>query len=47
MALANTIPTAKELLLSASATALKLKQKITNRMQSFGNIHIGCKHALP
>ena len=40
-------PPLKQLLLSASAAALKLTQKIPNRMQSFINIHIECKRALP
>ena len=38
-------PQLKQLLLSASATALKLTQNITIRMQSFINIHIECKRA--
>ena len=40
-------PQLKQLLLSASATALKLSQKMPDRMQSFINIHTECKRALP
>ena len=40
-------PQLKQLLLSALATALKLTQHIPNRMQSFIDIHIECKRALP
>ena len=46
MELAHTAPQLKQLLLSASATSLKLTQNIPNRMQSFFNIHIEFKHAL-
>ena len=40
-------PQLKQSLLSASATALKITQKVQNRMQSFVNIHLECKRALP
>ena len=40
-------PELKQILLSASAIALKLSQPITNRMQSFINVHIECKRAQP
>ena len=40
-------PRLKQLLLSASATALKITQKSQNRMQSFVSIHLECNRALP
>ena len=40
-------PELKQILLSASAIALKLSQPVTNRMQSFINVHIECKRAQP
>ena len=39
-------PQFKQLLLSASAAALKLSQSVQNRMHSFANKHIECKRAL-
>ena len=40
-------PELKQILLSASATALKLSQLVTNQMQSFINVHTECERALP
>ena len=40
-------PQLKQLLLSASATALKITQRTPNPMQSFIDIHTECKRALP
>ena len=40
-------PELKQILLSASANALKLSQHVPNQMQSFISIHEECKRALP
>ena len=43
----NLKPDLKQMLLSASANALKISQKHPDRMESFVNIHQNCKRALP
>ena len=40
-------PPLKQLLLSASANALKISQKVPNPFESFINVHKSCKRATP
>ena len=40
-------PELKQLLLSASANALKISQRLPDRYELFVNIHTSCKRALP
>ena len=43
----NLAPELKQLLMSASANALKLSQPVTNQMQSYVDVHKECKRAQP